>query len=445
MRHVEVTIPAGERETVVETLEKMEIDYYLTDATSGPAGDRKHTAVATFPLPQGAVQPVIDELHSSGLSEDAHVVIIDAEVDTSRRFQELTERFETDSSITRIAREEILIRARELSPRFWTFITMTIISSVVAAAGLLLDSPAVVVGSMVIAPLVGPALSTGVGTVLDEDDLFRRGVKLQAIGGVVSILSATVFAFAVRRLYLFPPNTDIATIGQISGRLTPDFLSLIVALGAGVAGVFSLATGVSVALVGVMIAAALIPPAAAVGIGIAWLNPSVALSSGVLVLVNVLSINLAAILTLRYMGYQPKSWFKMERSRREMVKRIGVLVLAISLLSVFLGAVTYSTYQDAQFEHNADDTVGDTLGEAPYEDVQKIGIEVNYRQGSMFGNGMLPTSTLFHEPDRVIVTVGVPSDGRYPRLADRIERNIERRTDADVTVELRYIETDRAS
>jgi hypothetical protein len=129
-----------------------------------------------------------------------------------------------------------------------------------------------------------------------------------------------------------------------------------------------------------------------------------------------------------------------------MIKRIGTLVLAISLLSMFLGAVTYSTYQDAQFENNVDAVVLDTLEEEPYRnEVRKLEVEVNYEQGSMFGNGMLPTSSLFHEPRQVIVTVGVPADDRYPRLAERIRRNIQQRTGTSVTVNLHYVETDTAT
>jgi len=446
VRLVEVTIPVGEQELVVDTLESQGIDYYLTDETSGRSGAADYAAIITFPLPSNAVQPVIDDLRAAGLSEDAHVVILDAEVDTSRRFERFSKRYAAESGRRfRIAREEILIRSRELSPRFPTFVLMTVISAVVAAAGLLLDSPAVVVGSMVIAPLVGPALSASVGTVLDDANLFRRGVKLQVVGGVASILGATVFAVVVRSLYLFPPTTDITAISQISGRLTPDFLSLIVALGAGAAGVFSLATGVSTALVGVMIAAALIPPAAAVGIGIAWGAPMVAASSGVLVLVNILSINLSAMLTLRYLGYQPKNWFQLERSRTETAKRIGVLLVAIAVLSVFLGGVTLSTVQDSQFENQATAAIDDLVGDPsdPYADANVIEVQVHYRSASMLGENAFASSLPFHEPARVIVTVGVPRDERYTDLDTRIRERIRQRTGTEVGVNVRYVDVDR--
>jgi len=180
---------------------------------------------------------------------------------------------------------------------------MTVISAVIATAGLLLNSPATVVGSMVIAPLIGPAMSAAVGTVVDDEEMFRRGVRMQVLGVAVAIAAATLFAFALRWLALVPPGLDPLDLAEVSERLAPNVLVLVVAIGAGLAGIISLMTGVSAALVGVMIAvAALIPPAAAVGIGIAFQIPRLVIGAGVIVAVNVLSINLSALVTLWYEG-----------------------------------------------------------------------------------------------------------------------------------------------
>jgi len=119
---------------------------------------------------------------------------------------------------------------------------------------------------------------------------------------------------------------------------------LVVAIGAGLAGIISLMTGVSAALVGVMIAVALIPPAAAVGIGIAFQIPRLVIGAGVIVAVNVLSINLSALVTLWYEGYRPQRWFREDDARAAFLKRAAILVAAIAVLSVFLGGVTYDSY-----------------------------------------------------------------------------------------------------
>ncbi|WP_135806140.1 TIGR00341 family protein [Halorussus marinus] len=428
MRLVQVSIPAGKRDTVIEVLDDEGVDYMLTDETSG----REYTDIAYFPLPTKAVQPILDELRDAGLGDDAHAVIIDAETDTSRRYEQLEAKFDEQNDETeRIAREEMRTTAHEMSPEFTTFVAMTIISAVVAAAGLLLDSPAVVVGSMVIAPLIGPAMETSVGTVLGDRELFRGGLKLQIIGGVLTIASATAFALAVKVGFLVPPGTDVTAISQISGRLTPDFLSLVVALGAGAAGALSIASGVSVALVGVMIAAALVPPAAAVGISLAWGHPMAAISSAVLVLVNILSINLSGLVVLWYMGYRPKNWFELDETRSALAKRAGVLLAAILVLSVFLGGVTYTTVQSAGFQQDAREDVAAVLNDTEGAQLLDVAFETA---------GTPP----FTSHQRVVVTVGRPADAAYPGLADRLSRRINESARTPVEVQVRYVETDTA-
>ena len=430
MRLVQVSIPAGKRDTVIRVLDDEGVDYMLTDETSG----RQYTDIAYFPLPTNAVQPVLDKLADAGLGDDAHAVIIDAATDTSRRFEKLEKRYEEENGDTqKIAREEIRTTASEMAPEFRTFVTMTAISAVVAAAGLLLDSPAVVVGSMVIAPLIGPAMETSVGTVLGDREMFRKGMKFQFLGGTLTIVAATVFAFVVRYGLLVPPGTDITSISQISGRLTPDFLSLVVALGAGAAGALSVASGVSVAVVGVMIAAALVPPAAAVGVSIAWEQPLAAVSSTVLVLVNILSINLSGLAVLWYMGYRPKNWFQQEETRSALLKRAGVLLAGIAILSVFLGGVTYTSMQSANFQQEARDDAQTVVKNMPGDQLELLNVQFDT-------TGTPPFTT----QQRVIVTVGRPPGAQYPDLAERLSRRINQDTRNRVGVQVRYVEIDKA-
>ncbi|USZ69458.1 TIGR00341 family protein [Halorussus salilacus] len=426
MRLVQVSIPAGKRDTVIGVLDEEGIDYMLTDETSG----REYTDIAYFPLPNNAVQPILDRLQDAGLGDEVHAVIIDAKTDTSRRFEKLERKYaEGNGDPDRISRQEIRSTASALSPEFPTFVAMTIISAVVATAGLLLDSPAVVVGSMVIAPLIGPAVGASVGTVLGDRELFRDGLRFQVLGGTLTIASATVFAVAVRFGFLVPPGTDVTTIPQISGRLTPDFLSLVVALGAGAAGVLSVASGVSVALVGVMIAAALVPPAAAVGISIAWGHPMAAISSGVLVLVNLLSINLSGLVVLWYLGYRPNEWFQLDETRANLLKRAGVLLAALAILSVFLGGVTFTSMQSASFQEDARDEVKQVVVDTP--GAQLLGVEFQTTDD--------PT---FSRSSRVVVTVGRPSGEEYPDLAERLSRRINAHADNRVAVQVRFVDTE---
>jgi len=426
VRLVQLTVPTGKRQAILETLDERKIDYVVTDEESS----REYTAVVYFPLPDAAVEPVLDEIQETGIDEDAYTVVVDAKTVVSRRFQALREEYE-DGNVgsDRISRQELQAETDDLTPSLPVYVVMTVISAVVATAGLLLDSPAVVVGSMVIAPLIGPALGASVGTVIDDEELFTESVYYQIIGVVVAIGAAAVFAALVRMSNIVPPDLVLSNVGEISERLAPDLLSLVIALGAGVAGVVSIATGTSVALVGVMIAAALIPPAGVAGITLAWGQPSAAIGATVLVLVNLLSVDLAGLLTLWYVGYRPENLFSLGKTEQRVRKRIIGLALVVLLFAVFLGGITYTSYETATFEQNARDEVETVLTQEPYESYELLEFEV-----------VLGTDYPFRNPQRVIVTIGGPPGESAPELADTIDERINDHADEAVTVEIRYIE-----
>ncbi|WP_280587481.1 TIGR00341 family protein [Halorubrum sp. Boch-26] len=423
-------IPAGKRAAVVRALDEEGVDYVVTDETSG----REYTAVATFPLPTAAVEPVLERLREAGIDESTYTVIVAAETVISRRFEALEAEYAEDSEhgSDRISREELQAKADDLASGLRTYVLMTIISAVIATAGLLLDSPATVVGSMVIAPLIGPAMSAAIGTVVDDEEMFRRGVRMQVLGVVVAVAAATLFALALRTFALVPPGIDPLELAEVSERLAPNVLVLVVAIGAGIAGIVSLMTGVSATLVGVMIAVALIPPAAAVGIGVAFRIPRLVIGAGVIVAVNVLSINLSALVMLWYEGYRPQRWFREDDARAAFVKRVAVLVAAIALLSVFLGGVTYESYVASTTEADIRTAAGDELAALdPGLELMELEIE---------RSGTLPPL----DTDRVVITVGAPPGGGIDGVADALDRRIEATIGTDVRVEVRLVTIDRA-
>jgi len=424
VRLVQISVPQGKLESVQGVLDDEGIDYVVHEESSGRGID----SVAMFPLPTNAVEPVLESLRNVGLSDDTYTVITEANTVLSNDFEALNERYAEEEDKDRIAREELTAKAEDLSPSLRTYAIMTVISAVIATAGLLLNSPAVVVGSMVIAPLIGPAMTANVGTVVDDRELFVRGVKFQAFGLLLAIASATAVAFLVRTANVVPPIADVTSVQQVRERVAPDFLSLVVALGAGAAGVLSLTTGVSTAIVGVMIAVALIPPAATVGIGIAWGQPLVSLGSGVLVLVNILSINLAVLVGLWYQGYRPEHWFREDDARSATVKRMGILVISILVLSAFLGGVTLDTYQRATTEAAIQERVEGAV-DPPR---QVITVEVEHSN-----------AVLFQEPRHVVITVGIPPWTDPPRLASELDSVVDEAAGRDVETSVRYITFER--
>ena len=426
MRLVQLSVPEGKRETVCETLEDDDIPYVVTEEVSG----REYEAVIYIPLPTGMVESTIDSLRARGIGEDAYTVVVEAETVISEEFEALQEAAEdNDVESERISRQELRTEASSLTPSIDVYVLMTVVSAVVATAGLLLDSPAVVVGSMVIAPLIGPALGASVGSVINDQALFTKSVKYQLLGVGLAIASAAVFAWLVRLGNIVPPGIAISGIGEIEERLAPDLLSLAVALGAGVAGVISITTGISVALVGVMIAAALIPPAAAAGIAIAWGDPSAAIGSTVLVFVNVLSVNLAGLVTLWYAGYRPERLFQWDEAERRVRKQVVGLAVIVLVFSTVLGGITYVDFTTASFEEDARGEAETLLAQEEYAAYELLDLDIR-----------LDDNYPFRGPERVVVTVGGPPDAVPLELAGELEERISAQTDQTVDIEVRYVE-----
>ncbi len=184
MRLVHASLPPGTYGTVVAVLDEEGVDYTVMEA----AGDR-YTHLVTFPLPTSAVEPVLERLRDVGVDEDAITVVTEAQTIDSRQYEALADRFAEEApSEDRIAREELKSTADQLASTPSTYVTLTVVSAVVATAGLLLDSAATVVGSMVIAPLIGPSMAAAVGTVIDDADLF---IAAAAVGDYTTEAAAS--------------------------------------------------------------------------------------------------------------------------------------------------------------------------------------------------------------------------------------------------------------
>nr|WP_254282074.1 TIGR00341 family protein [Haloarcula salina] len=419
MIHIRVT--EDELDDVRAVLDDRDISFVRTVEESAD----ETAFLLQFPLPPEAIDEVLAEMEAAGLDTDRYAVVGTAE--TARPDQSNSARNYDD----RISHDELRGRARGMNPGKATYYGMTILSAIVATAGLLLDSPAVVVGSMVIAPQVGSALIASVGTALSDRELIVEGVRDQLLGLVVAVASAAVFGLFIRYSGFVPARLRVTTVQQIAQRISPGFLSMAVGLCAGAAGAFGLATALPVSLVGVMIAAALIPAAAAVGVGIAWGLPAVALGAGILLVVNVTSINLTGFLVLWWLGFRPLDW-EADASPAEAVRAHAPTAIAVLLLLVaFAGAGTV-TAQQMQVETAVNAAVTETLSDDAYAELRLLSVQTRF-------GGV----TVYRLDREVSVAVSRPAERGYPGLVGDLERAIGRSIEDEVAVTVTF--EDRAS
>ena len=178
----------------------------------------------------------------------------------------------------------------------WTprYAFMVMMSAGIAVLGLLLSSPAVVIGAMLISPLMSPILGLGFSLTLFDFAEMRRSLTALAIGSALAIL------FTALIVLLSPLKAPTA---EILSRTRPNLFDLAVALFAALAGTFAVIRGRGETIVGVAIATALMPPLAVVGYGLATWNLTVLAGSLALYVTNFVTIALSAMIMARFYGF----------------------------------------------------------------------------------------------------------------------------------------------
>lgn len=187
------------------------------------------------------------------------------------------------------------------------YLVFVFLSTVVAALGMAEDNVAVVVGAMVIAPLLGPNLAFAVGVALGDEKLMLRAV-LTNLAGLALVMA---LGFFIGLVLPIDPQA-----GELLARTNVGFDGIAIALASGMAAALSLVTGISSALVGVMVAVALMPPTAAVGIYLGLGMPHHAMGAALLVLVNIVCVNLAAQIVMVSRGITPRTWYEKRGARK---------------------------------------------------------------------------------------------------------------------------------
>jgi len=189
---------------------------------------------------------------------------------------------------------EVVERIRDESGWSPRYAFMTTMSAGIAVLGLLLSSPAVVIGAMLISPLMGPILGLGFSLALFDFREARRSLTALVFGSFAAV------AFTALIVIASPLKAPTA---EILARTRPNLFDLLVALFAALAGTFAIIRGRGETIVGVAIATALMPPLAVVGFGLATWNMPVLAGSFALFVTNLLTIALAATVMARFYGF----------------------------------------------------------------------------------------------------------------------------------------------
>jgi uncharacterized hydrophobic protein (TIGR00341 family) len=233
----------------------------------------------------------------------------------------------SDARRTVALREEVYQDVASGAKLRGNLLALTVLSTIVAAIGMSADNIAVVVGAMVIAPLLGPLLAFSFAGALGDLALMISAAKTALAGLATGVATAVVFGF------LAPVNLESA---ELLARTDIGLDSIAIALASGAAAALSVTGGLSSALVGVMLAVALLPPAAAMGIYAGAGEAESAFRAGVLLLVNVVCVNLAAQVVFVWKGVRPRTWLERVSTARAMRVTLGMWAVLLALLSALV-------------------------------------------------------------------------------------------------------------
>jgi len=281
--------------------------------------ERKVVRILVKPEQRQIILDALQGILSTSLS--ARVVVIPIEATLPR--EEEPEKNTKIISAAETTREELYNSIGKNAHLNRTYLLLIFLSTVVVAIGLLKDNVAVVIGAMVIAPLLGPNLAMALGTALGDTDLMWKAFKTGLAGmSLALVLSILIGIF-------WPLNVESR---ELLARTYVGLDSAVLAMASGAAAVISLTSGIPSILVGVMVAVALLPPAATMGLMLGAGQTDLAYGAAFLLAVNIVAINLSAKLAFLIQGIKPRTWLEKKKAKQSMLSYIIIWVLTLAAL-----------------------------------------------------------------------------------------------------------------
>jgi uncharacterized hydrophobic protein (TIGR00341 family) len=315
MRIIEVVVSKEDLDMVLRVARGKDV----VDVWTMPGSETGETVVRVL-APMEHCQALIDKFHGILATAKHHIVLIPTLAVIPEPAPPEPASSDQQQSHT-AAREELYNSVADGANVDTIFVLLIVLSTLVAGIGLVKDNVAVVIGAMVIAPLLGPNLAFAFGVALGDHVLMARALRANAIGLALAIGVSIVAGV------LLPLNLNSQEIVSLTA---VDYDSVALALASGAAAVLSLTSGLSSVLVGVMVAVALLPPAAASGLLLGAGEFFKAGGAAILLAVNLVCVNLAAQVVLVSRGVRPRTWWQKKEAHQSVV--LNLLLWGVFLL-----------------------------------------------------------------------------------------------------------------
>lgn len=295
MVHLRIVVPSDRCEKVVDLLEAAPSAYnliLLKGAARQPAGD-----VILCDVAREDASVVIDDLRELGVPRDGSIALeqIDSQISDAA---DRAERAAAGAPGDAVVWEEVEARTSETTELNANFLAFFALACLIASVGIFLGSPILIIGAMVVGPEFGPLAGFCVALVERRRDVALRSLTALAVGFPFGITAAFLFALICKWTGLIEANFSSSEHALTQFISHPDEFSFIVAAFAGAAGMLSLTSAKSGALIGVLISVTTIPAAANIGVAAAVADWSEWRGAMAQLIVNLTAITLAGVTTL---------------------------------------------------------------------------------------------------------------------------------------------------
>ncbi|MFI7386649.1 DUF389 domain-containing protein [Streptomyces sp. NPDC049813] len=300
MLHLRLITPADTTDAVVRLIENTVGTTHLTvlpGAARDPAGD-----VVTCDAAREAGDGLIEGLRALGIDEVGSIAVGSIDLSLSRRADRAEDEAPGEGADA-VLWEHLSETTHEESTLTVTYVAFLVLATMIAACGVVLDNAILIVGAMAVGPEFGPLAGVCTALVQRAPRLALRSLIALLVGFAAAMVVTVGFSWFMDAVGLFSEGSLEGERPNTGFVYAPDWFSFVVAVLAGAAGMLSLTSAKSGALVGVAISVTTVPAAANAAIALAYRDTGQTWGSTKQLLLNLLGITLAGTLTLLLQKY----------------------------------------------------------------------------------------------------------------------------------------------
>ncbi len=264
----------------------------LPGVTRKPHGD-----LITCDVPREAASLLIADLRKTNVIQDGSIAVekLDVLLSSAADAAERAAPGDPQDAVVWEEVEELTSESTELTAGFLLFM---VLATMLASIGLLLDSPILIVGAMVLGPEFGPIAALCVALVRRQTRLAMQSLRALAVGFPTGIAAAILMVLIFKWTGISPDTFTEKDHDFANLVASPDAYTVVIAFCAGIAGILSLTTAKSGALTGVLISVTTIPAAAGIAVGAAYGDWEGFSGSLLQLMLNLTFLCIAGVLTL---------------------------------------------------------------------------------------------------------------------------------------------------